>query len=310
MIAARGTQGVSFRVVVAAALFAALSVVVPAAHADHVGKVVQLKLAGPTRRFVLEAKLGQGWWSEVYRARALDGGPPVAVKILRDDRRREGHSDAQLFGREQYLARATDPTLLRVDGMGDVEGSGSGRKALVMQLASGRPLVANWWDHASPRQPVQAVQIIMQVLRAARALHRTGVRHNDIQPANVLLTNDRPETVKLVDLGAASLIQDQFHSAPSWYIAPEQSGNGDTRNQVRSDVYSVGAVLDFLLTGPQPKTASLPQVSANVGGQTVWLHDVVKKAMAPDPKDRYESAQAMLDALRPFAGPALASPTP
>jgi serine/threonine protein kinase len=113
----------------------------------------------------------------------------------------------------------------------------------------------------------------MQVLRAARAMHAVGLRHNDIHPANILMSDERTESVRLVDLGNATPIGAGFHGGSPWHAAPEQLNGGPTHDQVRTDVFSAGAVLAFLLTGRQPDPNKpqlrdlIPNVTAQVGGR-------------------------------------------
>jgi serine/threonine protein kinase len=235
----------------------------------------------------------------------LDGGAPVAVKLLRDERRLEGQSDLREFRRELSLNRAAHRTLAKVHGIADV--LDTDRKALVMELVSGKPLVPNWWDNGVARPPGKSVRIVMQVLRAVRAMHKIGLRHNDIHPANILIDTERSESVKLVDLGNATPIRDSFNEGVASYLAPEQRNRrGDTTNQVTSDLYSVGAVLAFLVTGEaapnkRQRRDLVPHVSAQVGEKTVTLREIIDKAMSHDPKARYQTAQEMIEALRPFS---------
>jgi eukaryotic-like serine/threonine-protein kinase len=290
------------------ALFALLVVLTSAgAGADQTGRVVRLQTRDGVRRFQLDRKLGQGWWSEVYSARSLDGGGPVAVKLMLDDRRREGHDDARSLKDELALNRAQHGTLVKMHGLADVEGSGSGRKALVMDLVEGKPLAPSWWEDGQARPAGKSVRIIMQVLRAARAMHATGLRHNDIHPGNILIHDERSDTVKLVDLANATPIGGSSPLGSPWHSAPEVMKRGPTENQVRTDVFSAGAVLAFLLTGHQPDPNKpqlrdlIPHLTTQVGGQAVTLRQIVDKAMAKEPSARYQSAQEMIDALRPFS---------
>jgi len=271
----------------------------PLAHAKGAQRIVDLQSGEVRRSFVLERRLGSGYWSVGYLAKALDDGERVAIKMLRPLRLREGKSDS--YDKEvDLLRRAASPALQRAYGVGLVRGA-VGRRAMVMPLFDGYSL---FHMPDGPRAPGKAVRIVMQVLRALAGIHAAGFRHNDVHPGNVFLKDESSATVKLLDASEAVPISSTVHNESNW----DEPGKGPVApGTVTSDIYNVGAVLAFTLTGRYPRrdkqgiVEAVPDLKANDHADAVSLRDIVRKAMHPDPTQRYPTAQAMIDALRPFS---------
>ncbi len=161
---------------------------------------------------------------------------------------------------------------------------------------------------SGPMPPRRVVMVVIEMLTALRAAHRHGVLHRDIKPSNVLLQDDGH--TKLTDFGIAKGFN---HGRPlptnpdetmtgvvlgtPGYLAPERAAGLPA--SVQSDLYSVGAVMVEALTGTRVAAGTeLPS------GLPSSLHGIAGRALAVDPKSRFESADAMLDALRPPTNPA------
>src|SRR5947207_9406333 len=168
-----------------------------------------------------------------------------------------------------------------------------------------------------------ALEVIEQAARALAAAEACGVVHRDIKPSNIMLESDASDVlrVKLIDYGVAKVMGAQpqpnveqtqagFIGTPA-FASPEQfAGAGQMPIDTRSDIYSLGATLWYLLTGRTPffgctmeeirvrQTAELPMEqlrSLHLPGQVVTL---LKSMLAPDPKGRPQSARELLSAVQ------------
>jgi len=260
--------------------------------------------------YELEAVLDEGAYGRVWRAVDTRNGQRVVVKELlakwRDD-----DTVAERFLREARVAgRLEHPNLVEVFG---VEEHGRDRY-LVMEHVPGGSLADRLEE--GPLPPGEAVRAARDVLRGLAAAHEAGVVHRDVKPGNVLVDEDG--RAKLTDFGIADLTRRAPEETRSGltttgrppgtlaYMSPEQA-RGDPVGEA-SDLYSLGALLYRCLTGETPvDVGGLDEVSARERVTQAGPPDaselpdelaaVVRRAMAPDPEDRFESAEAFLEAL-------------
>lgn len=134
--------------------------------------------------------------------------------------------------------------------------------------------------------------IIKQLLDAIELSHSNGIIHRDINPNNIMLTED--SQVKLIDFGICK-INDMINSATVYklgtnaYSAPEVHQHSENASE-KSDLYSLGAVIYYLFTGKQPPLAvQFQEVLNKVRGMDVSLKPILKKLVAENPDDRYEN---------------------
>jgi pSer/pThr/pTyr-binding forkhead associated (FHA) protein len=250
----------------------------------------------------IQELIGQGDMGVVYRAEELALQRRVALKLIRpehsgDDRFRER------FRRESRIAAAIDhPNVIPIFDAGDEDGV----LYITMRLVNGtdlRALIA-----ADGRiEPIRAARIIRQVGAGLDAAHARGMLHRDVKPSNVLLA--REDHAYLSDFGlakrqSASAVGLTRHGsivARAEYVAPEQVLN--ERVDARADIYTLGCLLFEALTGEAPFARweggpeALAHVSAPRPSVTELCPDVprefdevVRRAMATDPGERYPSA--------------------
>jgi hypothetical protein len=250
----------------------------------------------------IEGLAGQGGMGVVYRATQLSLGRTVALKLIApalasDVRFRER------FARESRLAAAIDhPNVLPVYEAGEVDGT----LFIAMRWVDGtdlRTLIHRGVGIDAGR----ATGILGQVAAGLDAAHSLGLIHRDVKPANILITAGA-EHVYLTDFGLMKRIRggDELTDSGEFigtidYIAPEQiRGDGC---DARSDVYSLGCVLFHCLSGRVPFDADTgvakiyahlnqppPRASDFTTGLAPALNDVVARAMAKNPGDRYATA--------------------
>lgn len=254
-------------------------------------------------RYLVQAKIASGGTSTVYRGVDVRLDRPVALKVM--DSRYAG--DDQFLTRFQLeartVARLKDPGLVAVYDQG-LDGR---HPFLVMELIEGgtlRELLAE----RGPMPPHAVVAVLRPVLGGLAAAHRAGLVHRDVKPENVLISDDGD--VKIADFGlvravaAARITSTSVILGTAAYLSPEQVHNGNAGP--RSDVYSAGILTYELLTGRTPFTGDtplsiayqrldtdVPRASAVIDGVPPQFDELVARAAARDPADRYADAIEM-----------------
>ena len=258
-------------------------------------------------RYRVVRKLGGGGMADVYLCEDLTLGRHVAVKVLLQ-RYLNDPTFVERFRREAKAAAGLNQqNLVSIYDWGEVDGT----YYIVMEYVEGETLK----DLIRRRERLsgnESVNITMQLLAAVDFAHRSGIVHRDIKPQNVMI--DRDGTCKVMDFGIARAGDSGMTEAGSilgtaQYLAPEQA-KGHPVDE-RSDLYSVGVVLYEMLTGTVPfkgdsaVTVALKHVNEVprepaelVPGLPYSLNQIVLKAMAKDPIDRYQSAAEFARDLR------------
>jgi tetratricopeptide (TPR) repeat protein len=212
----------------------------------------RLELVAPIAgRFQLETFLGAGGMGVVYRAKDLERGTVVALKLVRVGL--EGAKVRNRFDREiAALAAVTHPGVVRYLDHG---ASDDGATYLVMELVEGHDLAHRLTrGRLSVEETLDLAQRLVEALTAA---HEAGVVHRDLKPSNVLLPDGVLADAKLLDFGIARLSGLTGLTGPGHvlgtpgYMSPEQA-RGDADVDGRTDIYSLGCVLFECLTGEPP----------------------------------------------------------
>jgi hypothetical protein len=271
--------------------------------------------------YELMDEVGVGGMGTVHRARDSRDGSIVAVKVLHPHLSRDPDY-IRRFEREVRIAQRLDsPRIVRVL---DAGADGASRY-IVMEYVEGKTLAQV--IHERGQLPVaEVIAIATAVAEALDAAHAAGIVHRDISPQNVLIQPDG--SVKVTDFGVARDLGATAMTATSMllgkpqYIAPEVV-TGKSPVDIRSDVYSLGVVLYQMLTGVVPFNAETPfavmqaQVYQPVPQLGRQRRDVpesllitVDKCLAKDPRERFQTPTALLEALRSDASraPAMVSP--
>ena len=264
-------------------------------------------------RYRLDQVIGRGGMAEVWRAWDTRLGRDVAVKRLRADLATDPTFQARFQREAQSAAGLNHPNIVSVYDTGVEKDAATGIDIpfIVMELVQGTTLRDLLRDG---RQilPERSLEFTAGVLDALAYAHRHGIVHRDIKPGNVMLTTTG--TIKVMDFGIARAVSDTSATmtqtaaviGTAQYLSPEQA-RGETVD-ARSDLYSVGCLLYELLTSRPPFVGDSPVSVAyqHVREQPVppsrvdaeltpAMDVVVLAALAKDPADRYQSAQAMRD---------------
>ena len=270
-------------------------------------------------KYRLERELGAGGFGAVYQGWHLILDCPIAIKVFRPIAGNDSAHHLQRFLREgAAAARLNHPNAVHVLDSGVSSG---GVAFLIMELLQGNSLAQEMarWGPLPLRRAVDIARAVADVLAAA---HRRGILHRDIKPHNIFLHHtDAGEVVKVVDFGLAKFFGDpqagtlkdqlthtgDFLGTPS-FIAPERAqGKSD---DVRSDVFSLAAVLYEILCGMSPWTkeqqrgrllSSAPGPAARPMRELrrdvpPELDELVQKALSSNPSDR-PSAEEFAAAL-------------
>ncbi|MET0510473.1 MAG: protein kinase [Thermoleophilaceae bacterium] len=263
----------------------------------------------------IEAVAGRGGMGVVYRATQLGLDRAVALKLVAPERAADANFRAR-FERESRVAAAIEhPNVIPVYGAGEEDG----RLYLLMRWVPGTDLQA--LIHRSGRLGhVHAATIVAQVAAGLDAAHAVGLVHRDVKPANVLLGGkDGSGHVYLSDFGLTldPSADTRVTDSGEWFgtvdfMAPEQF-EGDSPD-ARTDVYALGCVLNAALTGVPPFARGSvpgtilahlndppPRPSATAGVPKAF-DDVVARALAKRPNDRYRSAGELARAALAAAG--------
>ena len=263
--------------------------------------------------FVVEAPLGAGGMGTVYVARETATGRRVALKVLS-----AGMADdvtfRRRFEREARLAAQLEhPNIVPVVDSGEHEGT------LYMACALIDGLNLHEAIAEGALAPAVAARLIEQVAAALDAAHAAELLHRDVKPANVLLDGPAPTaTAYLTDFGLSKHVASQsgLTKPGRWvgtidYAAPEQLQAYDM--DLRVDVYALGCVLVEVLTGevPFPKTREVQKMIAHITEPppavsarrpaAAPFDDVIARALAKEPADRFASAGELAAAARAAA---------
>src|SRR5205809_4432598 len=262
-------------------------------------------------------ELGAGAMAITYRARDTVLNSLVALKVI-DRKVAENPGARTRFLREaRAAANIRHPNVARVTYYGEQDGE----CFYAMELVEGETLEARV-RRDGPMPLAVALDVIEQAARALAAAEAGGVVHRDIKPSNVMLESDSSGAlrVKLIDYGVAKVMSPEtqggaeqtragFIGTPA-FASPEQfAGAGQMPVDTRSDIYSLGVTFWYLLTGRTPfvgrtmeeirarQTTELPLEQLRILHLPAQVIALVKSMLAPDPKDRPQTARELLSAV-------------
>lgn len=254
-------------------------------------------------RYLILGNIGSGGMANVFLARDLILDREVAIKVLRYDFLND-QSAIRRFQREMLAStELVHPNIVTVYDAGQ-EGE---TQFLVMEYVKGMDL-KRYIQTQYPIPYDRIVDIMQQILSAVALAHQHRIIHRDLKPQNILI--DESGTVKITDFGIAvalsetSITQTNSMLGSVHYLSPEQARGSMATNQ--SDIYAIGIILYEMLTGKVPfdgesaVTIALKHFQEEIPSVRLYdrhvpqsLENVVLKATAKDPIDRYQSAEEM-----------------
>ena len=275
--------------------------------------------------YEIVSPIGEGGMGEVYKARDTRLERSVAIKVLPEHIAKREDLRARFEREARAVASLNHPNICVLHDIGSQDGHGY----MVMELMEGETLASRIAKGAFPL--ADALKFGMQIADALDRAHRAGVTHRDVKPANIMLTRDG---VKVLDFGlaksattlgqteatlVAGLTTEGTILGTPQYMAPEQFEGKEA--DARADIWAFGAVLYEMVTGQkafQGKNystllgailAAEPPPMSVAPFTPVWLERLVRRCLAKDPEDRWQSMRdVVLDLRNPPVQETVAAP--
>jgi serine/threonine-protein kinase len=286
-------------------------VTVYAAHVIYTLRVQAFE-ARQLNQYRLKHRIGAGGMGLVYLSEHQLLKRPCAIKLIAPDRALDPTALARFEREVRTTAKLSHPNTVEIYDYGRTD---NGTFYYVMELLNGLSL-ADLVVRYGPLTPGRAIFLLRQACSALSEAHLAGLVHRDLKPANIFAARrgQLHDFVKLLDFGlvlpppdgaATETSKDGYIAGSPLYMAPEQA-TGEGRPDARTDLYGLGAVAYFLLTGRPPFSASTT-LAAMIAvardpveppsrlrpGLPADLEGVVLRCLAKAPADRYPDADAL-----------------
>ena len=280
-------------------------------------------LAGTTFGMVLGSyrileRIGAGGMAVVFKAEHIDMRHTVAIKVLPLPPGQDARLESRFFSEMRVVARLRHPNIVAATDAGRVVNSDHNSPSLrylVMEYVPGQDL-EEYVRSVGALPIARGCNLVYQIASALAETNKYKLVHRDIKPSNIMVTSE--EQAKLLDFGLSRHFSTRLTSPGTVlgtidFMSPEQARDSSTVD-IRSDIYSLGGVLFWCLTGQLPfpgngspienltrrlnqPPPSLRDVRSDI---PVELDDVVRRMMATDAGSRYPTPQSVMQALLPF----------
>ena len=252
-------------------------------------------------RYQVIERIGRGGMGVVYRARDAAMGRDVALKVLTADVEDDPDIRTRFYREAEAAARLSHPNIITIFDVGE-DGD---RFFIVMELLRGATL-KDFLKQSDGSQIERKLDLMSQLCAGLGAAHNASIYHRDIKPGNIFVRADG--ILKILDFGVARLASSSMTAAgfivgtPD-YMSPEQA-RGDEIDG-RSDIFSLGGVFYFMLTGRKPFPANdLPTLFRQIQGASMppplgvevppELTTVIMKALSKKRETRYQSCHELM----------------
>jgi len=259
-------------------------------------------------RYQILERIGRGAMGVVYRAHDSAMRRDVALKVLMTDLEDDPEIRTRFHREAEAAARLSHPNIITIFDVGE----DNDRFFIVMELLRGA-MLKDFLRQAAPVPIERKIDLMYQLCTGLDGAHNASVCHRDIKPGNIFVRSDG--ILKILDFGVARLASSSmtasgFIVGTPDYMSPEQARGAEIDG--RSDIFSVGAVFFFMLTGQKPFPANqLPGLFHQIQHESPRpllpeeappeLAEVVMKALAKERGERYQTCQEMmadLDVIR------------
>ena len=266
----------------------------------------------------IEEKIGEGGMAAVFRGVQITLQRNVAIKVLMPGLQSTPSIIQRFFREARLLSQLSHPNIVGIIDFGHTE---DGMVYMVMEHLIGATLD----EVVPPVQGLEAPRIVhfmRQICTGVASAHRRKLVHRDLKPDNIFVTpTTGEETVKILDFGIARaleadkgeprLTQKGILMGTPGFLAPEQIQSLDA--DARSDIYALGAILFYMITGRRPYSGDTPhaifaqqvhhppEIDEEEFEELMPFSDLVLRAMKIDPAERYQTATELAEAVEATA---------
>lgn len=268
-------------------------------------------------KYEIVTVIGRGGMGTVYLGIDHDLGRECAIKVLKESRSRDARAISRSQREMHAIGRLSHENIVSVLNAGQIE---DGRTFLAMEFLRGSDLQTAVQANG-PLPPDEACRVVIEAARGLRHAHEQGLIHRDVKPSNLFLTDEGE--IKVLDFGLVQLAGEPGGQGNALtetglvlgtvdFISPEQAL--DSRSvDPRSDIYSLGCTLAWLLSGKQVFSGNsvtrilfahredpAPQLETLQPAIPTGLNGIFQKMVAKKPEDRFQSMADVIKALIPF----------